>query len=91
MGKPAPAFFQSSLELLGFSAEQTFMIGDDIDSDVGAAQQCGIRGIQVRTGKFRETDLKKNVQPFAILDSIAELPRCSCPAFFQYVSKKISR
>lgn len=29
------------------------MIGDDIESDVGGAQACGLRGIQVRTGKFR--------------------------------------
>jgi len=31
------------------------MIGDDIVSDVGGAQACGIRGIQVRTGKYRFT------------------------------------
>lgn len=29
------------------------MVGDDIVSDVGGAQACGIRGIQVRTGKYR--------------------------------------
>ena len=29
------------------------MIGDDIVSDVGGAQACGIRGVQVRTGKYR--------------------------------------
>lgn len=32
---------------------QAVMIGDDIVSDVGGAQACGIRGLQVRTGKFR--------------------------------------
>jgi len=31
------------------------MIGDDIVSDVGGAQACSIRGIQVRTGKYRFT------------------------------------
>jgi len=29
------------------------MVGDDIVSDVGGAQACGIRGVQVRTGKYR--------------------------------------
>lgn len=29
------------------------MVGDDIVSDVGGAQACGMLGIQVRTGKFR--------------------------------------
>jgi ribonucleotide monophosphatase NagD (HAD superfamily) len=50
------------------------MIGDDIAGDTGAAQQCGIRGIQVKTGKFREADLQGDIKPFALLDSIADLP-----------------
>lgn len=29
------------------------MIGDDIVSDVGGAQKCGMRGVQVKTGKWR--------------------------------------
>lgn len=29
------------------------MIGDDIVNDVGGAQQCGMRALQVRTGKYR--------------------------------------
>ena len=35
---------------------QAVMIGDDIVSDVGGAQACNIRGVQVRTGKFRYAD-----------------------------------
>jgi ribonucleotide monophosphatase NagD (HAD superfamily) len=50
------------------------MIGDDIVGDVDAAQRCGIRGIQVRTGKFRDTDLEQGIEPFAVLDSLADLP-----------------
>jgi HAD superfamily hydrolase (TIGR01458 family) len=74
VGKPAAAFFDAALARLGCDAAQVFMIGDDINGDIDAAQQCGIRAIQVRTGKFREADLKGKVQPFAILDSIAALP-----------------
>jgi len=29
------------------------MIGDDIISDVGGAQALGMKGVQVRTGKYR--------------------------------------
>lgn len=29
------------------------MIGDDLVNDVGGAQHCGIKGVQVRTGKYR--------------------------------------
>ena len=32
------------------------MIGDDIVSDVGGAQECGILGVLVRTGKYRPID-----------------------------------
>jgi len=74
VGKPACAFFEASLALLQARADQALMIGDDIVGDVDAAQRCGIRGIQVRTGKFRECDLDGTIKPFALLDSIAELP-----------------
>ena len=43
------------------------MIGDDIVSDVGGAQACGIRGVQVRTGKYR------CVHAFVLLGFAAEL------------------
>lgn len=74
VGKPAPAFFESSLARLECSAEQTLMIGDDIVGDIDAAQHCGIRGIQVRTGKFRDADLDAAIKPYALLDSFADLP-----------------
>jgi len=74
VGKPACAFFEASLALLQARADQALMIGDDIVGDVDAAQRCGIRGIQVRTGKFRDGDLEGTIKPFALLDSIADLP-----------------
>ncbi|MBT8436903.1 MAG: HAD hydrolase-like protein, partial [Gammaproteobacteria bacterium] len=74
VGKPAAAFFESSLASLGCSAGQTLMIGDDIVGDIDAAQRCGIRGIQVRTGKFRDADLGGAIKPYVVLDSFADLP-----------------
>lgn len=74
VGKPAAAFFDSSLALLQTEAAHTFMIGDDIVGDIDAAQRCGIRGIQVRTGKFREADLNAGITPWVVLESIAQLP-----------------
>ena len=75
MGKPAAAFFEASLARLQCAAGDCFMIGDDIAADIGAAQDQGIRGLQFRTGKFRETDLDGVIKPYALLDSIADLPR----------------
>ena len=74
VGKPAPAFFESALAKIGCEAGRTLMIGDDIVGDVDAAQRCGIRGIQVRTGKFRDADLEQGIEPCAVLDSLADLP-----------------
>ena len=74
VGKPAQAFFDASLALIDCKADHALMIGDDIVGDIDAAQKCGIRGIQVRTGKFRDSDLGGEIKPYAVLDSIADLP-----------------
>ena len=52
-GKPGVPFFKEGLKALGLSAEEVVMVGDDVVSDVGGAQKAGIRGVLVRTGKFR--------------------------------------
>ncbi|EPY78202.1 phospholysine phosphohistidine inorganic pyrophosphate phosphatase [Camelus ferus] len=53
VGKPSPEFFKSALQEMGVEAHQAIMIGDDIVGDVGGAQRCGMRALQVRTGKYR--------------------------------------
>jgi hypothetical protein len=35
--------------------------------------QVGLIGIQVRTGKFRDSDLQGSVTPDAVIDSVASL------------------
>jgi HAD superfamily hydrolase (TIGR01458 family) len=72
-GKPAPAFFESALGLLGAPADRVAMVGDDIVNDVLGAQAVGLTGVLVRTGKFREEDLGKGA-PDLVLDSVADLP-----------------
>lgn len=53
LGKPAPAFFNLALEAMGCAAENAVMIGDDAEADVGGAMAAGLKGILVRTGKYR--------------------------------------
>ncbi len=74
LGKPARPFFEAALGRLGAGAGQTLMVGDDLEADVGGAQQTGMRGILVRTGKYRGRDASAEVRPDAVLDSIAALP-----------------
>ncbi len=74
LGKPAPAFFAAALASLGCKADETVIIGDDIVGDVAGGQRAGLRGVLVRTGKFRPADLEGEIRPDAVLGSIAELP-----------------
>lgn len=77
MGKPNRDFFQLILDSAGVAASETLMVGDDIDSDVGGAQQMGMRGCLVKTGKFRESYFaQSDVRPDWVLDSIAALKDC---------------
>lgn len=50
------------------------MIGDDIAGDIQGAQHAGLKGVLVRTGKFRASDIDLGIHPDAIIDSIADLP-----------------
>ena len=52
IGKPSPIYFQSALNMLGYSPDSDFlMIGDDIESDITGAQQAGGKGLLIYTGK----------------------------------------
>jgi HAD superfamily hydrolase (TIGR01458 family) len=73
-GKPAPAFFESALSFLGVPPERAAMVGDDVVNDVLGAQEAGLTGVLVRTGKFRESDLEQPSAPDHVIDSIADLP-----------------
>ncbi|MBN1379330.1 MAG: HAD-IIA family hydrolase [Gammaproteobacteria bacterium] len=74
MGKPSPDFYRTALSMLETDAEDTVIIGDDLFTDIEGGQQLGMRGLLVRTGKFMQRDLQTDVHPFAVLDSIADLP-----------------
>ncbi|RDI52145.1 HAD-IIA family hydrolase [Nocardia mexicana] len=75
IGKPSATGFHACAELLGLRPEQLLMIGDDLHSDVLAAQQAGMTGALVRTGKFRQAVLDDAPgKPNHVLDSVADLP-----------------
>jgi len=74
MGKPSPAFFRLALQDMHLSATEAAMIGDDIVTDIAGAQQTGMQGILVRTGKYREDAVRSaSVTPSQIIDSIADI------------------
>ncbi|EDV25265.1 Haloacid dehalogenase-like hydrolase domain-containing protein 2 [Trichoplax sp. H2] len=73
VGKPQSNFFQSALESVDGLADETIMIGDDIRDDIGGAQAIGMRGILVKTGKYREGDESAHgIKPFAVCDKFVD-------------------
>ena len=76
VGKPSRDFFATILAGIPAAAQEAVMVGDDVERDIGGALAAGLRGVLVRTGKFRADALvASGVEPTAVVDSIADLPR----------------
>ena len=58
-GKPSSDFFGAAVEDLGCRASNVVMVGDDAEADVEGAISSGLKGILVRTGKYRPGDESK--------------------------------
>jgi phospholysine phosphohistidine inorganic pyrophosphate phosphatase len=75
VGKPASAFFDLALDDLGLDADEVVMVGDDIEADIGGAQNAGLRAIQVETGKYTPRDREHpTIRPDLVIRSAATLP-----------------
>ena len=91
LGKPSAAFFREGLRGLaadvaaaGLGAggprlrvDEVAMVGDDVDTDVLAAQRIGLRGVFVRSGKHGDTELAaaagRGRTPDAVAHSLADV------------------
>ena len=75
LGKPSAPYFQAALDALDSDPELTWMVGDDIESDIDGALLAGLDAILVRTGKYREDRVRQSgVTPTCVVDSIADVP-----------------
>jgi phospholysine phosphohistidine inorganic pyrophosphate phosphatase len=75
LGKPSRAFFEVAVAALGVPPHEVASVGDDLEGDVAGGQGAGLKGVLVRTGKFRADDLSvSDIRPDAVIDSFAELP-----------------
>jgi HAD superfamily hydrolase (TIGR01458 family) len=75
LGKPSNAYFAAALEALDAEAGLTWMVGDDLETDIVGAHRQGMKTLLVRTGKFRPDEVDRSqVQPDGIVSSIAQLP-----------------
>jgi HAD superfamily hydrolase (TIGR01458 family) len=75
IGKPAREFFLVACQSIGVPPEETIVIGDDLEADIGGALAAACGGVLVRTGKYRpEQEENSTIRPDRVIDSLADLP-----------------
>jgi HAD superfamily hydrolase (TIGR01549 family) len=70
--KPHPIIFQTALDCLGTTPEQTVFVGDDIEADIAGAKAAGMRAVLRLTRNNRHVEAA--VLPDAKITSFEELP-----------------
>jgi len=75
VGKPSKTFFELAVARYGgVVAGEVLMVGDDVRDDVIGAQQAGLQGGLVRTGKYRQGDEDKfDTKPDFVFNSLLEM------------------
>ena len=74
VGKPDANLFKLAVRSWNVSKNSIYVVGDDLEGDVRGAKNAGMKSILVKTGKFREENLKSlKIVPDYIINSIADL------------------
>ena len=74
VGKPEKDFFRLALEDLGdLRSSEVAMVGDDPEADVAGAKDMGLKGVQVKTGKY-DAAAGAGGEADLLLESFAGLP-----------------
>jgi NagD protein len=83
VGKPSAAFFHEALTQIGRQHHDTHfkdisIISDDMSGDLTGAQELGMKGIFVLSGKYRTADevlprLSSDQQPYAVFADMQEV------------------
>lgn len=76
IGKPQPDMAQLSMDMAGFSPEETLIIGDRLYTDIACGLNAGVDTCFVLSGEGTLEDIDRyNVRPTYIFDNIKELHR----------------
>lgn len=76
VGKPEPRLFEAAAELAGVPVREAVVIGDNLMTDIGAAQAVGARSVLMLTGVTSRAELEAappDAWPTAIAHDAAEL------------------
>ena len=72
--KPDPQFLEMLLSAEGLDRSECVMVGNDLESDMKIAGECGIDGILINTFPYSAAELqKKNVYNFPVIRDLKEL------------------
>lgn len=71
--KPAPGLVLQAAQAIGFTPSEAVYVGDKA-SDLLLGRNLGGRDVLVRTGYGPKTEAELTFQPWAIIDSLANLP-----------------
>ena len=73
-GKPSKEYFLQALNKLNITANDTIVVGDDIETDILGAQNANLRGILVKTGKGQfYNSSERSIIPYKVIDSFSSL------------------
>ena len=77
LGKPSPGLVDFSMEITGFSKEETLVVGDRIYTDIACGENAGVETCLVFTGEAKEQDVatSENRIDFCF-PSVRELYEC---------------
>jgi len=72
IGKPNRYIFDIALATMNFPRDRVVMLGDKILTDILGAKKAGIKSVLVKTGEFKESDLKGHIRPDYVFDSVKD-------------------
>lgn len=75
VGKPSPVMMRAARKELGLQTDETYVVGDTMDTDILGGVQMGYHTILVLTGWSQREDLNSYpYRPDVIVESIADIP-----------------
>ena len=76
VGKPEPAILEAAIRRLGHSPERTVALGDNLDTDIAAAERAGLRSALILTGISTRSDAERSERrPTWVADDYEDLSR----------------
>jgi 4-nitrophenyl phosphatase len=74
IGKPGPLLYQALLESTGGDAARTIVVGDNLETDIAAAEAMSLPSVLVLTGIAQRKDVATSpVKPTIVVETLADL------------------